>query len=227
MFKSVILSCEHAGNLVPEKYTYLFDQQPEVLNTHRGWDPGAWELAQFLSKQLNLPLFGCHTTRLLIEANRSLDNPQLFSEYSSKLSESEKEKLIKNIYHPYRNQIKDLLSGAIKPILHLSIHSFTPVWNGVERPVDVGILYDPKQSLEHAFSLRLKEALETHLPNKKIKLNEPYKGTDDGFTTELRKQFPSSHYAGIEIEVNQKYARDIPSIQHKIFKAIQTIGILD
>jgi predicted N-formylglutamate amidohydrolase len=222
MFKSVILSCEHAGNIVPENYKYLFDQEPEVLNTHRGWDSGAWELAQFLATQLNVPLVGCHTTRLLIEANRSLDNPQLFSEYSSKLSGLEKDKLIKTIYHPYRNKIKALLDTATKPVLHLSIHSFTPIWNGVVRPVDIGILYDPDQSLENSFSLQLKEALETYLPNKKIKLNEPYKGTDDGFTTELRKQFLTNQYAGIELEVNQKYASDLPSIQLEILKAIQT-----
>jgi predicted N-formylglutamate amidohydrolase len=222
MFTSVILSCEHAGNIVPENYRYLFDQEPEMLNTHRGWDLGAWELAQFLAKQLNVPLFGCHTTRLLIEANRSLDNPQLFSEYSSKLSGLEKDKLIKTIYHPYRNKIKALLDTATKPVLHLSIHSFTPIWKGVERPVDIGILYDPDQSLESSFSLQLKEALETYLPNNKIKLNEPYKGTDDGFTTELRKQFLTNQYAGIELEVNQKYASDLPSIQLEILKAIQT-----
>jgi predicted N-formylglutamate amidohydrolase len=222
MFTSVILSCEHAGNIVPENYRYLFDQEPEMLNTHRGWDLGAWELAQFLAKQLNVPLFGCHTTRLLIEANRSLDNPQLFSEYSSKLSEPEKNKLIKTIYHPYRNKIKALLDTATKPVLHLSIHSFTPIWNGVERTIDIGILYDPNQTLEHTFSLRLKEVLETYLPNKKIKLNEPYTGTDDGLTTELRKQFLTNQYAGIELEVNQKYASDLPSIQLEILKAIQT-----
>jgi predicted N-formylglutamate amidohydrolase len=222
MFTSVILSCEHAGNIVPENYRYLFDQESEVLNTHRGWDLGAWELAQFLATQLNVPLVGCHTTRLLIEANRSLDNPQLFSEYSSELSGLEKDKLIKTIYHPYRNKIKALLDTATKPVLHLSIHSFTPIWKGVERPVDIGILYDPDQSLESSFSLQLKEALETYLPNNKIKLNEPYKGTDDGFTTELRKQFLTNQYAGIELEVNQKYASDLPSIQLEILKAIQT-----
>ncbi len=226
MFKSVILSCEHAGNIIPEHYKYLFDQEPEVLETHKGWDLGAWELAQFLGTHLNAPLYGCHTTRLLIEANRSLDNPQLFSTYSSELSSPEKERLIETIYHSYRNQVKEFINTAAKPVLHLSIHTFTPIWNGVERPVDIGILFDPEKELEKKFSTLLKSALEIHLPNKKIKLNEPYRGTDDGFTTELRKQFPSSHYAGIELEVNQKYATDLSAIQGEILKAIQTIGII-
>ncbi|MBL7870655.1 MAG: N-formylglutamate amidohydrolase [Cyclobacteriaceae bacterium] len=223
MFNSVILSCEHAGNMVPDHYQYLFDQNPEVLKTHWGWDLGAWNLAQFLSTQLNVPLYGCHTTRLLIEANRSLDNSQLFSDYSSKLSNAEKAKLIEIIYHPYRIQVREFLNTAPKSVLHLSIHSFTPIWNGVERPVDIGILYDPDQTLEHTFSLHLKEALETCLPGMKIKLNEPYKGTDDGFTTELRKQFALNQYAGIELEVSQKYTTDLSTIQDKILASIQTV----
>jgi predicted N-formylglutamate amidohydrolase len=223
MFKSVILSCEHAGNIIPEHYKYLFDQEPEVLETHKGLDPGAWKLAQFLATQLNVPLYGCHTTRLLIEANRSLDNPQLFSFYSSKLSSLEKEKLIETIYDPYRNKVREFLNTAAKPILHLSIHTFTPIWNGVERPVDIGILFDPDQELEQKFGIQLKSTLEIHLTNKKIKLNEPYKGTDDGFTTELRKHFPENQYAGIELEVNQKYATDLSAIQNEILIAIQAI----
>jgi predicted N-formylglutamate amidohydrolase len=227
MFNSIILSCEHAGNSVPENFKYLFDEDPGVLETHRGWDAGAWELAQFLASQLNAPLHGCDTTRLLIEANRSLDNPQLFSQYSLKLSNYEREKLIETIYHPYRSKIKEFLNIASKPVLHLSIHSFTPIWNNVERQVDVGILFDPDQPLEQTYSLRLKENLEAYLPEMKIKLNEPYKGTDDGFTTELRKQFAANQYAGIELEINQKYASDFSSIRNEIVRAIQAIGIRD
>lgn len=223
MFNSVILSCEHAGNLVPDQYQYLFDKEPEVLNTHWGWDPGAWELAQFLATQLSVPLYGCSTTRLLIEANRSLENPQLFSKYSSNLSNTEKEKLIETIYHPYRNQVREFLIAAMKPILHLSIHTFTPIWNGIERQVDIGILFDPDQPLEKKNCDQFKEILEIYLPDKKIKLNEPYKGTDDGFTTELRKQIPNNQYAGIELEINQKYAADLSTIQNEILKTIKII----
>ncbi|MEQ8534983.1 MAG: hypothetical protein RIB86_24225, partial [Imperialibacter sp.] len=38
-----------------------------------------------------------------------------------------------------------------------------------------------------------------------VKFNEPYLGKSDGFTTFLRKEFDDSSYAGIELEVNQKF----------------------
>lgn len=222
MFKSVILSCEHAGNEVPDNLRYLFAKEQEVLNTHQGWDIGAWNLAQFLSKKLNIDLYGCHTTRLLIEANRSLDSTHLFSKYSSVLSDPEKETLIQKIYYPYRNKIEDLIARSTNPVLHLSIHSFTPIWNGVERAVDIGILFDPQRTLETNYCQQLKLALEEKLPNQSIKLNEPYKGTDDGFTTWLRKRYANKVYAGIELEVNQKYASHHTSIKQEIVEAIET-----
>lgn len=223
MFPSVILSCEHAGNEVPENLRYLFRSEPNVLETHRGWDMGAWKLAQFLSTSLNAPLVGCHTTRLLIEANRSPNSAELFSVFSSALTDTVKEKLVRDFYLPYRNQIENLIEEVAKPILHLSIHSFTPVWNGAKRTVDIGILFDPERPSESNFSHRLKEALEKALPHLITKFNEPYKGTDDGVTTWLRKLHPDEVYTGIEIEVNQKFAASLTTIQREIAQSIQSI----
>jgi hypothetical protein len=38
-----------------------------------------------------------------------------------------------------------------------------------------------------------------------VRRNYPYQGKADGFTTFLRRQFASDQYAGIEIEVNQRW----------------------
>jgi hypothetical protein len=36
-----------------------------------------------------------------------------------------------------------------------------------------------------------------------VRRNYPYRGTADGFTTYLRRQFSARKYLGIELEVNQ------------------------
>jgi hypothetical protein len=46
--------------------------------------------------------------------------------------------------------------------------------------------------------------LQMTLPGFRIKRNTPYRGTSDGLATALRKKFGTRHYAGIEIEINQK-----------------------
>ena len=201
----MIVTCEHAGNKVPETFAHLFESLNEVLQSHRGWDPGAVELAKYLAAECNAPFFCCETTRLLIEPNRSLDSNQLYSEYSRSLFDTHHDELLREYYYPYRNGVEDILKKMSKPALHLSIHTFTPVWEGQPRAVDVGLLYDPDRSSESAFTNRLYDNLEQALPSLTIKLNEPYKGTDDGFTTYLRRQFPVSDYIGLEIEVNQKH----------------------
>lgn len=221
MYPSVVISCEHAGNQVPDEYIHLFKDGPEVLQTHRGWDPGAWPLAQFFASSLQTSCIGCESTRLLIEANRSEDSPELFSAFSKKLLPEQKGKLYKEIYQPYRNQLRGMIEVAKKPVLHLSIHSFTPIWDGKERAVDIGILFDPDKKSEADYSARLKDTLEKELPDFKIRFNEPYRGTDDGITTWLRNFYPENIYTGIELEVNQKFASDLIRIQNPILNAIK------
>ncbi len=222
MFNSLILSCEHAGNDVPPTLRYLFADEPVVLETHRGWDLGAFKLAEFLSSSLHVPLLSCHTTRLLIEANRSADSAELFSSFSSVLPDPEKEKLVRELYLPYRNKLQQLIEESVKPVLHLSIHSFTPIWHGIERSVDIGILFDAARNSEAIYSHRLKIELEKCLPTLIIKYNEPYNGTDDGITSWLREFYRDASYSGIELEVNQKFAPNLLAIQNEIVKSIHS-----
>ena len=222
MSYSVIFTCEHAGNHVPEQYQSLFGGYSEILESHRGWDRGAWPLANFLAEQMEAPVFGCLITRLLIETNRSPDSPQLFSEYSTPLPIESKEKLIQNIYKPYREQVQKVIEKMTKPVLHLSIHSFTPIWHGQERKVDIGILFDPTQNIEAVFSQQLKDNLHANLPEFQIRFNEPYKGTDDGFTTWLKKQYSKDDYTGIEIEVNQKFSSNLSRVKAGLANSIKS-----
>ncbi|MDA0195114.1 MAG: N-formylglutamate amidohydrolase [Bacteroidetes bacterium] len=83
--RSLVITCEHAGNKIHKDFKYLFKGQKKVLISHRGWDPGALELAKFLSKKSDSVLFQTSISRLLVEANRSDFHPQLFSEYSNPL----------------------------------------------------------------------------------------------------------------------------------------------
>ena len=201
----MLISCEHAGNEVPDAYAPLFSGAEAALVSHRGWDPGALEVAQFLADQLQVQLFSMPVTRLLIEMNRSLDNPQLFSDFSNGLEEAVKSNLIKQYYLPYRNSIEAAIGQANGVVVHLSIHSFTPVLNGEVREVDIGLLFDPDRKSEFKFCTFLKSKLSTEWTELTIQFNEPYKGTDDGLTTSLRKKFPDRKYLGIEIEINQKF----------------------
>lgn len=219
----LVISCEHAGNQIPEKYKMLFKDSDEILESHEGWDPGSWEIAKFLSDGLNAKLFGCHISRLLIEANRSLNNVQLFSRFTQSIGELEKHELVNSFYLPYRQQIESEITKTQGPVLHLSIHTFTPNLNGYKRDVDIGLLFDPARQTEHQFCTQYQHELSQVLPSFRIQFNKPYLGIDDGFTTYLRRQFGDEKYAGIEIEVNQKFVLDLDHLNQQLLSGLKKV----
>lgn len=223
----LVLTCEHAGNEIPKRFRDLFVSAGEVLQTHRGYDPGAHDLFEYL-KPLSDFQHSQNQSRLLVEVNRSLHHRQLFSEYTRELPAGEKELLLKEFYFPYRDLVKKNIAEFLKAgeeVLHLSIHSFTPVLYGEERRTDIGLLYDSGRILEKKFCKELKQVIINLDPARFVRFNYPYKGKADGFTTFLRKKF-SKGYRGIEIEVNQKYVKNDlidPDVKSILFEAIREV----
>lgn len=207
-----LITCEHAGNEVPDEYAAMFTSPgaKRDLHSHRGYDPGSLHAATQLSSRLESPLISSTTTRLLVDLNRSLDNPQLFSKYSRSLTQSDQASLLKNYYYPYRKCVEAKIRTLLKchdRVIHLSMHTFTPRFRGSHRPVDLGILYDPARREERLFCDAVGNRMAALVPNRRVRHNEPYLGIDDGLTTYLRTQHPSRRYVGIEIEINNRYAR--------------------
>lgn len=201
----LFLSCEHAVNYIPVPYQVHFDSCPDLLSSHRGFDEGALLIAEALKRAFSCELIQASVSRLLIDCNRSLHHRYCFSEISRSFSQNEKTALIESYYLPYRQLIQEKISGYIKTgerVLHLSIHSFTPVFNGLERAVDLGLLYDPQRKAETSFVRDWQHLLKEGCAWR-IRRNYPYRGNSDGLTTTLRTLFPEPSYLGIEVEFNQ------------------------
>lgn len=202
----LILTCEHGGNRVPLRYRSLFVGSEEHLATHRGYDAGALTLLRRLARETNAPYFTRVITRLLVDANRNERNPAVFSEFTRSLPTEERQRILERYHYPYRERVAKRIETLVDTgarALHLSIHSFTPEWDGVSRNAEVGLLYDPTRELERAFCHRWKDVLRPLAPHWRIRMNYPYKGTSDGLTSALRRRFPESNYLGIELEINQ------------------------
>ena len=204
----LILSCEHGGNHVPAAYRRLFHGARDVLNSHRGFDLGALKVAKMMSRRLEAPLVASTTSRLLVDLNRSLDHRRLFSSYSEVLDEPARARVLRLYYHPYRARVEELVAEQIRlgrAVLHVSVHSFTPVLDGKERHADVGLLYDPTRQREEAFCDCWRTALWERQPELRVRRNYPYRGVSDSLTVSLRERYPAHRYAGVELEVNQSW----------------------
>lgn len=203
-----IVTCEHAGNEIPEDLQKLFDGLQETLTSHRGWDPGACDLANRLAERLDAPYLEHTISRLVIDVNRSLDRKKLFSEATLQLGEADRLGVIERFWSPHRDAVTQAVRDAVgsgETALHLGVHTFTPVLNNRVRRADIGLLYDPSREREKAFAGRLHEALKERRSDLRTRRNYPYFGKSDGLVTWLRSEFSAEQYIGFELEVNQKF----------------------
>ncbi|MDB5891342.1 MAG: N-formylglutamate amidohydrolase [Polaromonas sp.] len=204
---ALIVTCEHGGHEVPPAYAPLFAGHQALLQTHRGWDPGALELAQQIAAAFDAPLFASTTTRLLIDLNRSIGHKTLHSEATRGLPLATRREIAAQHYLPHRRAIEAEVARLVAAgmrVVHIASHSFTPELHGIVRP-DIAWLYDPRRSAEGPFVARWLAATRRRQPGLKLRRNFPYHGRLDGLTARLRKRHPADHYIGTEIEINQRY----------------------
>jgi predicted N-formylglutamate amidohydrolase len=202
-----MITCEHGGNGIPAPYRRVFHGRRALLDSHRGYDPGALLVAKELAKVLGAPLVSSTVSRLLVDLNRSIGHPQLLSAATRGAPAHLRTQIVQQHYRPYRAHVERLVLQAVsrgRRVIHISSHSFTPALNGKVRHADVGLLYDPARHGEAELCARWKASLAAFAPELRVRRNYPYAGKGDGLTAHLRRCFPPDAYVGIELEVNQK-----------------------
>ncbi|MEM9825544.1 MAG: N-formylglutamate amidohydrolase [Planctomycetota bacterium] len=209
--RAFVISCEHGGNQIPDAWASWFDSPGAKadLRSHRGYDPGALQIARFVSEHLECPFFYATVSRLVVDLNRSLDHENLFSKYSRMASSDQRQRLLQEHYTPYRSRAMHCVDHSCKThqVIHLSIHTFTPRMRGVWRPYEIGLLFDPGRVNEADFCAGWREAMLKREPALRIRFNEPYAGVDDGLTTAIRHRHNQADYLGIELELNQRVTK--------------------
>jgi predicted N-formylglutamate amidohydrolase len=207
---ALIITCEHGGNRIPADLAAAFGPMRGLLATHRGWDPGALELARLMARRLRAPLFHSTISRLVVDLNRSERHPRIFSRATRALPADDRERLLQELYRPFRAEVAAAIQRDLSragKVVHISVHSFTPILAGTRRNADIGLLYDPGRRAERDLAAAWRTALSEKEPALRIRMNYPYRGTSDGHTTSLRGRFQPDRYSGIELEVNQAIVR--------------------
>ncbi|MGI9419884.1 MAG: N-formylglutamate amidohydrolase [Geminicoccaceae bacterium] len=201
----VILICEHASSLVPASLNALGLDQ-DALESHVAWDPGAAEVARRLARSLEAPLILQRFSRLVYDCNRPPDAESAMPAQSEMfdipgnvgLDEAARSARVAALYLPFRESVAELLDrqigqGAAPAVV--TIHSFTPVFHGRRRSVELGILHDADARLADA----MLEA-SADWPDLEIRRNEPY-GPEDGVTHTLQVDAIPRGLANVMIEI--------------------------
>lgn len=184
---NILLVCEHASNYFPTKYQNL-GLDEDAIQSHAAWDPGAFSVAKHLSDNLDAALVFSGVSRLVYDCNRPPESPGAMTARSEvidvpgnmNLSPSQRAARAIEIYFPFRDCLASTIDAAENPVILVTIHSFTPVYLGKSREVEIGILHDTDHRL--ADTMLNNASRHTDL---KVLRNEPY-GAEDGVTHTLK-----------------------------------------
>ncbi len=174
-----LLTADHAGRAIPLRLGTLGLSDSELAR-HIAWDIGIAGVTEHLSKALDAAAVLQNYSRLVIDGNRQpgLDSSiPTVSEATAipgneGLSPAERETRRREIFLPYHGQIAELLDRRRiegRRTLLAAMHSFTPMFKGVARAIEVGILYNRDTRLAHIMLDLLRRAGDLNVGD-----NQPY-----------------------------------------------------
>lgn len=196
---SVVIICEHASPYIPAPFDHLGVAE-NARRSHVAWDPGALALAEAMAARLNASLIAAKISRLVYDCNRPPDAPDAMPARSEiedvpgnvGLTDAQKSDRVKTYYEPFRLAVAQIIASVASPIL-ITVHSFTPVYHGARRDVEIGILHDSDARLADAI---LAEADASHI----VRRNEPY-GPADGVTHTLKEHALPHGHLNVMLEI--------------------------
>ncbi|MCO5064659.1 MAG: N-formylglutamate amidohydrolase [Rhizobiaceae bacterium] len=210
--KGLVIIADHAGRSLPDEYGTLGLPERE-FDRHIAYDIGIEPLTCELAAMTGAPAVLANFSRLLIDPNRGEDDPTMIRQLydgtvigsNYPMTDGEREKRLEDFYRPYHDAVGSVIASVAKqtgkaPFV-VSLHSFTPVMQGRQRPWHVGILWDmddraPKPMID----------MLSADPGIVVGDNEPYDGALRGDT--MYRHAIVNGYAHALIEVRQDLIAD-------------------
>lgn len=191
----LVLLCDHASAFVPRALRSLGLDQAQ-LGRHIALDIGVAEVTRRLSEILDAPAVLSRFSRLVVDPNRDLDDPTLIPQISDGvvvpgnrgLAIAQREARLRSFFEPYHAAVDRTIAAKIAgmaarrsgkyrgdghgPVL-VSMHSFTPVMKGLERPWKIGVLWNRDPRMPKPLMAKLR-AMDIPVGD-----NEPYSGREN------------------------------------------------
>jgi len=208
----IMLVCEHASSRLPSSLGTLGLSAEERV-AHIAWDPGALAVARRLSAHFDATLVFQNFSRLVYDCNRPPESPDAMPVVSEifqipgnrDIPPAQRQARIDEIYRPWQRTLRETIAArksAGRDTVIVTIHTFTPVYKGVERTLDIGILHDRDSRLADGM-------LEGSAGDRRyvVRRNEPY-GPADGVTHTLVEHGLANGLLNVMIEIRNDLVRD-------------------
>lgn len=202
---AVIFVCEHASPFIPARFNDL-GIAPAAKQSHIAWDPGAMAVARAMADNLGAVLVASKVSRLVYDCNRppvAADAMPIRSEAfdvpgNVGLTQAAKDARVAQFYTPFKDTLAHEIAQRSGPVI-VTIHSFTPIYNGQARDVEIGVLHDGDS--------RLADAILDVADTFDVRRNAPY-GPEDGVTHTLKEHAIKHGHLNVMIEVRNDLIAD-------------------
>jgi predicted N-formylglutamate amidohydrolase len=202
-----MFTADHAGKLIPRSLGNLGVAAPD-LERHIAWDIGIAGVTEHLSAALDATAALQTYSRLVIDCNRDPSWPSampLLSEFTDipgnhDLTDPARILRTDEIFRPYHDRIASLIDARLasgKRTILVAMHSFTPVFKGEPREIEVGVLYFRRTRLAEIMLDLLRQE-----PDLTVGENAPYALTEaSDYSIPFHAQRRGLEH--IEIEIRQ------------------------
>ncbi|TRC76960.1 N-formylglutamate amidohydrolase [Mesorhizobium sp. WSM4307] len=210
--RGIVLLADHARRDLPDEYGSLGLPAAE-FDRHIAYDIGVEAVTRELAGLLDVPAVIANFSRLLIDPNRGEDDPTLIRQLydgtvvpgNYPIAPQERERRLDRFYRPYHDAVGAVIASVAQasgraPFI-FSVHSFTPVMQGRQRPWHVGILWDRDDRVARPLIDMLAQD-----KNLIVGDNEPYDGALRGDT--MFRHAIVNGYAHALIEIRQDLIAD-------------------
>ena len=174
-----LLTCDHGGAEIPDALDDLGLKGPERWD-HIAWDPGAADVTRRLAASMGLGAVINRASRLLFDVNRTPDDPTAIRAISEDILipgnfgvDTATHAARKIAYFdPFHDAVKAAVAalGAMPALI--AVHSFTPIFKGARRAVEIGVLWDHDDRIAAPLMRALSQA------GFAVGDNQPYSGRD-------------------------------------------------
>jgi predicted N-formylglutamate amidohydrolase len=201
----IVLLCDHASPVIPRAFNNL-GLDADTLTRHVAWDIGSPEVALHLAKRLDATVVMTTYSRLVIDVNRrpghATSTPAVSEDVlipgNQNLTREHVMERERVFFWPYHNAISATLQRIVDsgrtPTL-ISLHSFTPVFHGVQRPWDIGVLWHQDGRIAQPLIAGLLAGQSLCIGD-----NEPYHAGDPmGYTMPVHGEAPGHPHVLIEM----------------------------
>lgn len=209
----VILACEHASRFVPPFLDGL-GLDPKAALSHAAWDIGALYVAKGLAKRLDAPLVAGRISRLVYDCNRPPHADDAIPARSEAfdvpgnhdLTEADRASRVTHVYDPFHDALSAVIAERQNPSVLVTMHSFTPIYNGKHREVELGLLHGTDDRLARSMLVH------TGQTGWLSALNQPY-GPKDGVLHTLDRHAIPAGLLNVMIELRNDLLLEPSDIQ--------------